>query len=273
VDQDVSCSDNFLAQAPVRIVGARVGGQFRRTGNSQFNSPGRTVLEAIDVDITEDLYLSDGIESRGGIDLTGCHIGGSLIINQGEFRQPGRRAALDLARAAIDQNMECRNGCTVDGQVLLAGAKIGGSLWCEGGRFNNINGVAINAAGLTVDRDVAFGRTPANGGFLAQGEVVLNDATINGSLLCSGGEFRNPGRIAMAAKGLNVTRDASFRTNFTTDGEIDLSAASIGGDLDCTGGRFNHPSMSISHCRCPLSRCGIAAVKSVSSFGLGAFAL
>lgn len=264
VDQDFRCSTNFSAMACVRMIGAHIGGQFVCSDNSRFDSPGDKALQASGSTIAEHMFLSDGFESRGGVDLTGCHIGGNLDISKSAFHQRGRPPALDLARAVIDQNMVCENGSSIDGQMLLAGAKIGGSLWCAGGRFDNVNGIAIEATGLTIGRDAVFGRAPGNGGFLAQGEVVLDDAIISGSLLCTGGEFRNPGRVALAAKGINVTRDAAFRAAFTTDGEIDLSAASIGGNLDCTGGWFGNPAMSI--------RCDWAIIKQSAKFGTGCYA-
>lgn len=173
----------------------------------------------------------------GGIDLTGSHIGGQLNLTGGKFRHVGF-TAVDLARASLSQNMRCQSGFEIKGKMLLTGATITGSLWCDGGKFRNPNGTAIDATGLTVGRDVKFSRNDNGKGFVANGDIVLSDASIGGSLNCTGGRFNNPHACALSAKGLNVTRDVLFSLGFTTDGGIDLSDVTIGGCLNCEGGKF-----------------------------------
>jgi hypothetical protein len=288
VDQDMRCTDGFLANGQVRLVGAHIGGQFQ-CEDGTFRNPGQVALEASGLIADEGVYWQHGFRAdgairllgahikgelhcdggrfddgdialdfagltvdrgitfttgsvvRGGINLTGSQIGGDLDLTGGSFHHAG--TALDLARVSIAQNVICRTGFEVQGKVLLAGATIGGNLWCEGGKFDNATGAAIDARGLTVGRDVAFSRSADDDGFCAKGKVVLMDASIGGSLNCTGGRFTSNGDLALTAKGLTVTRDAVFGPGFSTDGEIDIADATIGGNLTC-GGRFSHRPMS-----------------------------
>ncbi|HJP74799.1 MAG TPA: hypothetical protein VJ914_11050 [Pseudonocardiaceae bacterium] len=292
VDQDLECSNGFVAEGLVRLVGAHVSGQFR-CENSSFLNPGKLALEASGLLVDQDVYwrhefrangsvrlqgahiegrlccegahfenaddialglnglvvdqdvsFGSGSNVLGGIDLTGCEIGGKLDLTGGKFRHVGN-VALDLARASVSQNMLCRSGFEVWGKVHLVGATINGNLWCEGGRFDNPSDTAIDATGLTLGRDVKFSLLGDNS-FLANGKIVLNDASIGGSLDCTGGRLNNSGGYTLTAKGLNVTRDALFGTGFITDGEVDLSDSTVGGCLNANGGWFGHQPMSLS---------------------------
>jgi hypothetical protein len=310
VDQDLECSNGFVAEGAVRLVGAHVGGQLR-CENGSFLNPGQVALEASGLAVDQDVYwrrdfrangavhlrgghikgkfhcegahfenpgdialglnglvvdqdvsFATGSIALGGIDLTGSHIGGKLDLTGGKFRHIGA-IALDLARATVSQNMLCQSGFEVEGKVLLVGATISGNLWCEGGRFDNPSDTAIDATGLTVGRDVKFALLDDNS-FLANGTIILSDASIGGSLHCTGGRLNNSGGHTLTAKGLNVTRDALFGTGCATDGEIDLSDSVIGGCLNCNGGRFTHQPMSL--------RCDRMQVKQSAKLGEGFYA-
>ena len=262
VDEHVYWPNGFRADGAIRLRGAHIKGELHCEGG-QFTNPGHTTLDFQGLTVDQDVTLTAGTVVSGGIDLTGSHIGGKLDLTGGAFHNAGT-TALDLARAVIAQNMICRSGFDVQGKILLAGAQVSGNLWCEGGRFDNATDIAIDGTGLTVGRDVAFSRQAGGEGFLANGKVVLSDANIGGSLCCTGGQFTNPGGIALTAKGLTVTRDALFCAGFVADGEIDLADCVIGGNLTCGGGRFTHRPVSL--------KCDRAQIKQSAQFGDGFYA-
>jgi hypothetical protein len=63
-------------------------------------------------------------------------------------------------------------------------------------------------------------------------------ARIRGELDCSGGKFRNPARVALAADGIRVGRGVFLNEGFQAQGEVRLLGAEIDGQLTCEGGRF-----------------------------------
>jgi hypothetical protein len=113
--------------------------------------------------------------------------------------------------------MFCGEGFEASGEVRLLGAHIGGQLSCSGGHFSNTSGVALNAEGLSIDRDMV-----CNGKFEASGEVNLSSVHIVGMLDCSGGHFSNASGSA-----LNFWRA-------TVSGSILMQSAVLEGILDLT---------------------------------------
>jgi hypothetical protein len=245
VAEHVWWSQGCRVDGAIKLRGAHIEGDLHCEGG-EFDNGGGVALDFSGLRVDQDVTFTAGADVTGAIDLTGCHIGGMLDLTGGRVRYSGTTPALDLARAVIDQNMVCRSGCDIQGKVLLAGAKISGNLWCGGARFHNVNNIAVDATGMSVGRDAEFSGEPGGGGFLAEGQLVLSDAQIGGSLKCGGGMFDNDGGIAIVAKGLNVTRDARFGAGFVAHGEVDLADATIGGYLNCTGGRFQHRPTSLS---------------------------
>jgi hypothetical protein len=95
---------------------------------------------------------------------------------------------------------------------------------------------SVTADGANVRRNVFL-----NDGFAAEGEVRLLGAQIGGTLDCSGGTFKNPGKEALSADGANVKGSVFLRDGFSAEGEVRLLGAQIGGTLDCSGGTFKNP--------------------------------
>jgi hypothetical protein len=245
VAEHVYWAQGCRVDGAIKLRGAHIEGDLHCEGG-RFDNGGRVALDFIGLRVDQNVTFTAGADVTGAIDLTGCHIGGMLDLTGGRVRYTGTSPALDLARAVIDQNMVCRNGCDIHGRVLLAGAKIGGNLRCQGARFHNVNDTAMDATGLSVGRNVELSGEPGDGGFVAEGQVILSDAQVGGCLDCGGGRFDNEGGVAITAKGVSVTRDAKFGAGFVAHGGVDLADATIGGYLNCTGGRFQHRPISLS---------------------------
>ncbi|CCH29871.1 hypothetical protein ABZ816_40555 [Actinosynnema sp. NPDC047251] len=238
VTEDTFWSSGFLAEGVVSVCCAKLEGKLDCSGGT-FRNPGRVALSAEGLRVQGDVLFAGGAV-EGGANLTGCAVGGRLDLTGGRFSDPGR-TALDLARAHVAQNLVCRSGFVAQGLVLLAGAEIGGGLWCEGGHFDNGTDTALDATGVIVHRDVRLGRIPeSDSGFHAQGGVVLSGATVAGDFDCTGGDFANPDRVSLVAKGMSVKRDVTMRTGFVAGGSVDLTGTKVDGSLDCGGGVFGN---------------------------------
>lgn len=232
VGEEIYWRNGFEAKGCIRLSGARLDGRLDCTGG-EFHGGSDVALKFDGMRVAQDVIFGSSSRVNGMVDLTGCRIGGRLDLTGAVFNNPGQ-TSLDLARASVAQNVICRGGFEVYGRVLLAGAEIGGNLWCEGGKFENPTGEAIEATGLTVNRDLRFAQEGEKH-FNAIGSVVLSDANIGGSMCCTGGVFTNPGRASLTARGLTVTRDAVFGKGFNAGGDVDLMDSVIGGNLSCAG--------------------------------------
>lgn len=244
VKENVYWDAGFRSVGTVQLIGAHIEGELNCAGG-RFRNRGGSALDFSGLVVDQDVIFTGGSHVDGGADFTGCQIRGKLDLSGGAFHSVGG-TALDLARAKLAQNMICRSGFELSGKLLLAGAEIDGNLWCEGGQFENKADVVIDATGVTVGRDVALCRETTGEGFRATGKVVFNDATIGGSLRCTGGHFGNPGDVVLTAKALDITRDALFCGGFVAEGEVDLTDAKIGGRLSGTGGRFEQRGTALT---------------------------
>jgi sRNA-binding regulator protein Hfq len=101
---------------------------------------------------------------------------------------------------------------------------------------------SINADGATVSGGVFLGN-----GFSAEGEVLLLGARIGGSLTCSRGAFKNPGKDALSADGANVRGNVFLNNGFSAEGAVRLLGAQIGTNLECRGGTFKNPGQTALH--------------------------
>ncbi|HRW60471.1 MAG TPA: hypothetical protein P5340_07440 [Defluviicoccus sp.] len=127
-------------------------------------------------------------------------------------------------------------GTRASGEVRLLGAKIGNDLDCSDASFDNPEGKALSADGLTTGGNVFL-----RNGFRAVGEVRLLGAKIGGDLECDRASFENPEGRTLNADGLTSGGCVFLRDRFRAVGEVRLLGARIGGSLTCTGGSFENP--------------------------------
>jgi len=69
----------------------------------------------------------------------------------------------------------------------------------------------------------------------------LDQAHIGGQINCTGGQFSNPGGVALNADSLTVDGGMFCGEGFSATGEVRLPGAHIGVQLSCTGGQFSNP--------------------------------
>jgi sRNA-binding regulator protein Hfq len=102
---------------------------------------------------------------------------------------------------------------------------------------------AIFADGLKLEGSLFL-----RNGFHAEGEVVLLDAAVGGSLHADGGTFKNlksdknpdSTGYALSADGIEVTGGVFLSNGFSAEGEVRLLGATIGGNLEADGGTFKN---------------------------------
>jgi hypothetical protein len=141
-------------------------------------------------------------------------------------------------------------GAEIDGKTDLASAKIAFPIQAFNCVFKdridlshsrlfflNLGGCstrAIYAASAAFEDSVFLRR-----GFKATGGVVLGNATIQGTLDCSGGEFVGDDKIpALNAEGANIQGQVFFNNGFKATGRVILRTATVEGSLNCVGGLF-----------------------------------
>ncbi|MGO9611125.1 MAG: hypothetical protein ACLPT4_16000 [Verrucomicrobiia bacterium] len=134
-------------------------------------------------------------------------------------------------------------GVRIDGPLNLAAAKIPFPLQFVKCAFSNdiylsdaeLQLLSLNASqvkiiwghGLKVVDDVSLRDLKAEC-------VILLQATIHGTLDCSGAHIVSLGVYALRADDLKIDGNVLLRYGFIADGLVRLSAAKIGGDLDCS---------------------------------------
>jgi hypothetical protein len=206
---DLLTGERALEQGLVRAVklrGARITGPL--------DLEARTLLCPLllhDCQIEQPVNLSEA--TAPAVRLPGCHLPA--------FMGRQLRTVGDLVLAY---------GFTVSGGVHLPGARIGGELNLNGANLTNQQGRALDADGLTVERNML-----CKDGFTANGEVRLLGAHIVGQLEMSGASMTNEHGEAFNGDGLTVEQDMFCRGGFTTHGGFRLLGARIGGQLDLKG--------------------------------------
>ncbi|PWR12588.1 hypothetical protein DKT68_02815 [Micromonospora acroterricola] len=227
----------------IRLAAARVG-TVDCHGARLENSTG-PALDADGLQVDQSVFLNGGFTaispSAGGtVRLLGAHIGGQLNCG-GALLENTAGPALNADNLRTNQDVLLSKGFTAtsaseQGTIRLIGAHIG-SLNASGARLTNTAGPAIDADGLTVDRDVAldsgFTATSASG----WGGVGLSGAHIGGLLACGGARLENTTGPALDLNGLRVDQDVLLDDGFsaTSGGDevvvLVLAGARIGGAL------------------------------------------
>jgi hypothetical protein len=151
---------------------------------------------------------------------------------------------------SVEGGLFLRAGFVALGEVRLLNARIGGNLDCSGATFENLPQKGVSGRGKALDAGGAriSGNVFLREGFVAEGEVWLPGAQIDGDLDCHGGTFRNPAQREFPDSGKALTADAvSVRggvflsDGFTAEGGVRLIGAQIGGVLHCSGAKLKNP--------------------------------
>jgi hypothetical protein len=254
-------TQSFTAAGGVSLIQAKVdgnldcdGGHFK--GRFKFAS-----LLTSQAQIAGTVYL--GVTELGGhayrftaahqVRLNGATVGGDLDCRGGYFGGAGASLIADGAgvagtvRLGVRRSAERTLAFVAADTVSLIQVRVDGELDCRGGEFRSMSD-SLNADGAAVARSVRLGVIEAGGQaqpFAAAGVVRLIHASVGGSLICSGGQFRGVGpslradRVSVGGSvRLGVTDIAGRIYRFTAAGGVRLVDATVRGDLDCDGGHL-----------------------------------
>ena len=155
--------------------------------------------------------------------------------------------SLKATGASIEGDLRIRRSY-VQGVISLIDTRVRQSVVLSGSTIAGDGGRALDADRLRVGGNVFLNRISTNDkmtsnadAFRANGEVRLLGARIDGQLNCSGGRFKNPGKIALLASSAQIGGSVFLSDGFLATGQVRLLSARIGGQLRCSKGRFNCP--------------------------------
>lgn len=189
-----------------------------------------------------------GAQVRGHLDLAGAQIVHPVRFRDCVFTDP-----VELTQARTRYSIEWEGGRTVDiladqfesesdlvmnrveitGTVSLHWANVRGDLRFTDSRLIRAGGRAVNGT------DARVGRTLFLDGenFLAEGEVCLCSAHVEGDVDCRHARFLNPSGYSINAAHLLLDGEMLCEDGFTSDGEVSLQWAQVQ-RLRATGGAF-----------------------------------
>ena len=213
-----------LRQAELKLLRATPKGEVAWCGPSDknddpANDPAKADEWGHERDIRADLirWLCVDRDAKTAVDPRGIQIYAARITGP-----------LDLSFVSVPFPLRLRRCCFTH-NVNLTSTDLP-TLILAGSRVQSVIADGINAKVVFLgDR------------FSAEGTVLLRGAQIGGTLNCSGGTFKNPGKDALTADGADVQGDVFLRDGFSAEGEVRLLGARIGGDLACGGGAFKNP--------------------------------
>ena len=189
-------------------------------------------INAVGAKVAGSVSLRGEFNAMGEVNLVGAEVGGQLVCAGGNFQNKEGKAinAQDIKVAGgvfLNADNSASNGINkfnAEGEVRLVGAEVGG-LACAGGRFQNKEGLALNAQSIKVAGGVFL-----HDGFNAVGEVNLVGAEV-GQLDCPGGSFQNEEERALNAQSIKVAAEVFLCDGFNAEGEVFFANATIGGSI------------------------------------------
>lgn len=172
--------------------------------------------------------------------LQGCFFEDSVNLNEAEsqsIRLPGCHVpALTADQLRTAGNVELDDAFTAIRGISFLAAHIGGHLGFDGASLTNMQGTALMADMVAVDKNVSCHRLTAHG------EIRFPGADIGGQLNLCGASLANERGTALVADMLAVHQDMLCCHGFTAHGEISLPGAHIGGRLTLAGATLANQS-------------------------------
>lgn len=217
--------------------------------NSRFQGTGGLALRAKGMQIQGSAFFrssaSGNFQADGLVSLTGSKLGVDLICTNGYFNadkpcelEDGKFCAINADNMTIGGKVEM-NGEKFNavGVVGLDYTNIGSYLDCKHGKFTALatgekDNYAISAGKLQTGGSVYLSDE-----FMANGVVMLNDASIGRNLICKNGKIINAGGYSLWAMQMKVAGYVNM-DNFVSHGEVRIDYAVIGGNLNCSKGEF-----------------------------------
>jgi len=128
--ENIFLRDGFTSTGEVRLIGARIGGNFECSGGKFFREY-ETAINGDRIQVEGSVLFRNGFESRGAVRLAGARIGGELGCQGATFSHPDL-PALYAAGAQVQGNVVFRHGALMNGLVSFASARVEGSfVWRE----------------------------------------------------------------------------------------------------------------------------------------------
>lgn len=235
VDGNLNCSEGFVAEKDIRVLGARIGGQANFADATL-----KGALHADGLQVDGDLFCSEGFVAERDIRLLGARIGGNA-----EFTGAKLNGALLADHLQVEGNLFCSEDFVAEKSIRLLSARIGGQVSFVGATLKGV----LNADRLQVGGDL-FCRE----GFVAEKDVRILGARIGGQVSFIGATLegvlnaqslevndalflRDMKRLDQAKlMGAKIGQGLQLRKS-QIEGEIDLTGATIAGELHLDGGR------------------------------------
>lgn len=239
----------FVARGEVRLIGAKIDGNFDCEGGSFAGT--RVALDCDAAQFGGRIFLNKNFRAAGEVRFRVATLGRGLDCQGGRFN-PLTGVAFDGTRMDVVGSAFFGRGFHASREVRLIGAKISGDLGCGGGRFENSGGRALDCEGATIGNRVflnsQFKEKQLENLFSATGEVRFVTAAVGGDFDCEAARFDCPRAIALACDGMTVGGRTLLRkhelsgTRFHLTGEARFIGAKLRDRVDCTGGLFQWSS-------------------------------
>jgi hypothetical protein len=245
----VSGAHRFEAKGEVRFLNTTIGGSLECSGAS-FSNAGGNCLSFDGATIERAVVLAANTEHRfqaeGMVRFPGASIGVQLNCSGASFSNAGGYClSFDCARINGNVGLFANQAHRFEarGEVRFPGAFIAGEVNCGGASFSNACGQCLRFDGATIERNVwldVYEHHP----FESRGQVSFLNATIGGSLDCSGALFSNASGVCLNFDGANIKGSvvlcAKDKHRFQALGNVRFLGATIGGQLSCIGARFSN---------------------------------
>ena len=240
------CNDGYI-DLSYSTVGGNLNctdGNFLNTGKYSIKAKGMIINGSVFLNSSS---LNAEFRADGLVSLTGSRLGMDLICTNGHFKSDKKLKSEENTPCAIMANNMSISGKVemngvrfkADGGVNLDDTKIGSFLKCDHGTFiaplyeGNYD-CAISAGKLQVGGSIYL-----ENGFLAKGQVQLNDASIGRNLNCRKGKISKTNQCVFTLQALQMMVAGSVNlNNFVSHGEVRIDNSVIGGDLNCSTGEF-----------------------------------
>lgn len=222
------------SSGPVRLLGARIGGQASFRGASLDCGEGPFALDCDGMTVASDMFCNGGFTARGEVRMIGAEVGGQCDFATGSL-QNADGIAFNADGLNVQHDLFFDNGFSANGEVRLMGARIAGQLAMHGAKLSNPGNRALSCDTLQVDQGVL-----CEGGFSTEGSVRLVGAHL-GLLSFRESRLDGAGLAALDADHLTVDQSVFCDYGFTAVGEIGLRSASIGGMLSLRNAKLINP--------------------------------
>jgi hypothetical protein len=225
VTADLLLNDGFVADGPVHLPDAQIGGSLRLSGG-RLHGGGAPALIADRIVVGGTCYARR-LRSEGELRLPGGRIAGDLDLAGAELRG-STGDALDITGVSVGGSLHAGRHVGVPGlafaatgRVLLSGARIVGDLVFSGARIERAAEAGAVADAIQPDR-VESRLPPVPVGIIDAGTCVVADR-------------------------VQVEGNLELDDGLSTDGTIRLPNATVGGYLRLSGARLSGPYGASEH--------------------------